>query len=185
MNHQSSLFTVPDDAPDFARRFAMIMAGLGALVARRFLKMPHLSGFTILLFSRLNRAVWRLYRALIAPGKARAPRLRTTRIGDARAHAPGLPSGRGWLVRELGWEAAGYLSQLEALLNDVGARTALAKAPGAARILRPICRMLGVQAAVMAVVAAPRAPSAAPEVLASVVTGDDIAAVPGLIFSGA
>ena len=145
-------FGLPDTAPDVARRFAMILAGLGALVARRFLRMPHLSGFTLLLFSRLHRAVRRFYRALTRPaGKARAPRVRVDRNGDVRARAVALPSGRGWIVRELGWEAAAYKAYLEALVAETGTLTALEARPGLGRILRPICRMLGV---VMPVVAA-------------------------------
>ena len=142
-------FGLPDDAPDLARRFAMIMVGLGGVVARRFLRMPHLSGLTVLLFSRLHRAARRFYRALTRPpAKARAARRRGDRADAVRARGIGLPSGRGWIVRELGWEAAGYMAQLEALLAEVASQAALAAAPGAGRILRPICRMLGVSATV-------------------------------------
>ena len=141
-------FGLPDTAPEMARRFAMIMAGLGALVARRFLRIPHLTGFTVLLYSYLSRAVRRLHRVLTKPAKARAKRARGDRVNVARVRTVALPSGRGWIVRELGWEAAAYLGYLEALLSEVQAQAALAGAPGAGRILRPICRMLGVSAAV-------------------------------------
>ena len=138
-------FGLPDNAPDLARRFAMIMAGLGALVARRFLRMPHLAGFTVLLWTRLNRAVGRFHRALTSPpARPRTARTRTEPGNVAKARALRLPSGRGWLVRELGWEAAAFMGQLEALLAEVQSRAALAGAPRAARILRPICRLLGV-----------------------------------------
>ena len=64
----------------------MIMAGLGALIARRF------------------------YRALTRkPAKARAKRARVGRADDAQVRPVALPSGRGWIVRELGWEAAADL----------------------------------------------------------------------------
>ena len=43
----------------------------------------------------------------------------------------------------LGYEAAGYASQLTALLAEAGAAELLAQAPTAGRILRPISRMLG------------------------------------------
>ena len=140
MNNSAIPFGLPDTAPELARRFAVIMAGLGALIARRFVKMPHLSGVTLLLWGRLNRAVRRLHRALTQkPGKLRAKRAPVVRV-----RSMSLPSGRGWIVRELGWEAATYMGQLEALLAEIGTRATLAAAPGAARILRPICRMLGV-----------------------------------------
>ncbi|MBC7635350.1 MAG: hypothetical protein H7251_07090 [Acetobacteraceae bacterium] len=153
MNTSATPFGLPDTAPELARRFAVIMAGLGALIARRFLKMPHLAGFTLLLWGRLNRAVRRFYRALtLPPAPARAVRRQADRADDARARPVTLPSGRGWIVRELGWAAAAYMSQLEALLAEVATRAVLADAPGAVRILRPICRMLGVSAEVKPVI---------------------------------
>ena len=145
MNTSAIPFGLPDTAPDLARRFAAIMAGLGALIARRFLKMPHLTGFTLLLWGRINRAVRRLHQALTqTPADRRARPTRCDRAGGGRVRPVDLPRGRGWIVRELGWEAAAFLGQLEALLREVETRTALAAAPGAGRVLRPICRMLGV-----------------------------------------
>ena len=144
-------FGLPDGAPELARRFAWIMAGLGALIARRFLKMPHLSRFTVQLWNYLNRATRRFYRALTRkPGKVRAKRERVERPDDARARAVALPSGRGWIVRELGWEAAAYLSAMEVLLSEIGTQAALAGSPRASLVLRPICKMLGVTVAVVA-----------------------------------
>ena len=149
-------FDLPDTAPELARRFAMIMAGLGALIARRFVKMPHLAGFTMLLWGRLNRAVRRLHRALTMSARKRSARARGDR--SARLRAVALPSGRGWIVRELGWEAAGYLAQLEGLLAEIATRATLAELPAVGRVLRPICRMLGVAAEVTPkIVAAPAA----------------------------
>jgi hypothetical protein len=152
MNASSEPFGLPDTAPEMARRFAVIMAGLGALIARRFVKMPHLSGLTVLLWGRLNRAVRRLHRALTEPVKVRAPQVKADRAGEVRTRGVALPRGRGWIVRELGWEAAAFMGQLELLLADPATRAALAATPGIGRVLRPICRMLGV---VMPVVAAP------------------------------
>jgi len=152
MNIPATPFGLPDDAPELARRFAMIMAGLGALVARRFLRMPHLSGFTVQFCSYLNRAVRRFYRALTTTAKRRAPLVRADgvksgRVKSALVRPVSWPSRRGWIVRELGWEAAAFLTYLEALLAEIETQAALVAAPRAGRILRPICRMLGVQAA--------------------------------------
>ena len=150
MNIANQPFGLPDTAPELARRFAVIMAGLGALVARRFLKMPHLVGFTQLLWGRLNRSVRRFYRALTqAPGKVRA---RGERTDVVRVRPVGLPSRRGWIVRELGWEAAAYMAQLEALLREIATQATIARSPAAARVLRPICRMLGVSPEVTPVI---------------------------------
>jgi len=186
MNTFSTPFGLPETAPELARRFAMIMAGLGALVARRFVKMPHLTGFTLLLWGRLNRAVQRFYRALTIVAKPRAPRARVERTRQMRLR---LPSGRGWIMRELGWEAAAYLLQLEALLAEMATQAALAQAPRAARIMRPICRMLGVTPPMVAKIAAKVAPTedgrtpafAAGEPL---IRMEAIAPAPGRFFSG-
>ena len=173
MNASTEPFGLPDNAPELARRFAVIMAGLGALIARRFLKMPHLSRFTVQLWNYLNRATRRFYRALTRKSvKARA---RVGRADDTRVRPVALPTGRGWIVRELGWEAAAYLSHLEVLLGEIAAQASLAAAPGAGRILRPICRMLGVSAAVT-----PKSVAAVPEeVRASRVSGRSQGPHPG------
>jgi len=154
----SSLPDLGDDAAAFARRLGLISAGLAALVARRFLRMPHLVGLTVLLWTRITRVLWRFERlmvraARVGPVRVRALRVRTLRTGrgdGGRTAQVGLPSERGWLVRELGWEAAAYLGQLEALLADRAMRAVLASLPGAGQVLRPLCRMLGVPAAAIA-----------------------------------
>ena len=186
-------FGLPDTAPELARRFAMIMAGLAALVARRFLRMPHLSGFTVQFCSYLNRAVRRFYRALTTTAKRRAPLVRADgvksgRVKSALVRPVSWPSRRGWIVRELGWEAASYLGYLEALLAEVATRAALAAAPGTGRILRPICRMLGVTAAVtprkIEVPASEQPSAVAIRAPISVGVPNDIVPAPGVIFSG-
>ena len=48
-------------------------------------------------------------------------------------------------MRALGYEAAGYGSQLAALLAEPELQALLLAAPAAGRILRPLCRMLGVE----------------------------------------
>ncbi|MBC7638005.1 MAG: hypothetical protein H7251_20660 [Acetobacteraceae bacterium] len=151
----SSPFSLPETAPELARRFCVILAGLAGLVARRFLRMPHLMRFTLLLWGRLSRAVPRFVRALDRPAKPRGQRARTGRTARTdQVRVPGLPTGRGWLVRELGWEAVGFASQMEALLNEPGMQATLLNSPGLARILRPICRMLGVAPVVVLKIAA-------------------------------
>ncbi|MDE2582040.1 MAG: hypothetical protein KGL52_10420 [Rhodospirillales bacterium] len=53
-----------------------------------------------------------------------------------------LPRSFGWLLR-LGFEVRGSGSQLAALLNDPEMAALLAANPSLARMLRPLCRMLG------------------------------------------
>ena len=77
---------------------------------------------------------------------------------------PALPTSRGWLVRELGSEAACHGSQIQALLAEPAAIELLSVAPTANRIVNPILRMLGIppyaprQHPVRAAPARPRAP---------------------------
>ena len=60
-----------------------------------------------------------------------------------RVTAPRLPQGRGWLVRDLGYEAAGFGSQLQAVLEAPDVAALLVMHPAVARVLRPVCHMLG------------------------------------------
>ena len=84
----------------------------------------------------------------VVPARVRevAPPSDTGEAGEARARARvRLPGRAGWLVREFGWEMAGFGSQLQHLLGQPEMQAVLAARPGVGRILRPICRMLGVR----------------------------------------
>ena len=65
----------------------------------------------------------------------------------------------GWLVRAAAWQAAGYGSQLQTVLGQPEMVELLKAAPQAARILRPVCRMLAIETSLLrpgvAVVAKP------------------------------
>jgi hypothetical protein len=78
------------------------------------------------------------------------------------------------VLRELGWEAAAFMGQLELLLADPTTRAALAATPGIGRILRPICRMLGVVMPVVAPV------EVAAEVAPGVWPAAEVAGLPGV-----
>ena len=175
-----SPFFQTSEAPELARRFALILAGLAAVVARRFLRMPHLMGLTGALYGRLVRLAQRFERGLTRTAKQRAARVGNA--GIARVRAVALPSGRGWLVRELGWEAAGYGCQLEALLAEPAMQAALADMPGLGRVLRPLCRMLGVVAPVVAVVAVAAEPAV--EVASACWSGVVQAVLPPAVVAG-
>ena len=132
-------------ALDFARRFVIIMAGLAALIAGRLLRHPRYVSLIVPLWNRINRAARRFERLMVGLAAGTLPKPR--RSGAPRpggAHRNRLPTGRAWLVIALGYEAAGYASQLAALLAEPGAAELLARVPTAKRILRPLCRMLGV-----------------------------------------
>ena len=158
-------------APDFARRLGVILATLGALIARRFLREPRLSALIVPLWTRLRRAARRCERLMVLLAAGRLPK--PHRSGASPSTSPGpagphrsvaaLPTGRGWLVAALGPEAAVCATQLEALLAEPATVELLALAPSARRILRPIARMLAVGAFAPRRARRPRpAPLAAP-----------------------
>jgi hypothetical protein len=175
----------------FAGRFTVIAAGLAALIARAFLRHPSLAPLILPLCRRLNRTARRL-----ATLMARLARHGATRRGEAsdrgasptapkgprgqaprkrcRAFAPRertcpIPTTHAWLVRTLQHEAAAYASQLSHLLAEPGVSDLLDAAPTARRLLRPLCRMLGLPDAKRSVAARlsdRHAPSRAESVLA-------------------
>ena len=146
-------------APELIRRLGQTLMGLAALVARAFLRNPRFFAVIVPLYGRLSRAVRRFEWAVTRPVVMRPVREGRAVAGAARDVAQvRLPQGKGWLVRELGWEAAGYGSQLAHLLTDPAMQVALDAVPAVGRILRPICRMLGVTALEKVVVRVPRTP---------------------------
>ncbi len=131
-------------APDFARRLAAILAGLAALVARRFLRDPFHAPLILPLWTHLSRAARRLTRtfARLAAGLPSRPRAANPHPSGSRRR-PTFPTRRGWLVAALGPEAAAYATQIESLLAEPTAAAALARSLAARRTLAPIRRMLG------------------------------------------
>ena len=147
MNAPTPPFNLPHGAPELALRLGLILAALVALIARRFVRLPHRAGITIILCRRLSRAAWRFMRALTRPARppARAAEhLATDHRNRTKPLTASLPSGRGWLARELGYEARGLGAQLQALLAEPAMQAAVGDLPAVGRILRPICRMLGI-----------------------------------------
>ena len=149
MNTPLLLPTQSHAAPELVRRLGQILAGLAALIAARFLRRPHLAGVTVILWNRLSRSAQGFARVMTRPGGAPTPASvpRPVRRTCGRQRVATLPRGRGWLVRELGYEAVAFGCQLEALLAEPAMQAALVALPGAGRVLRPLCRMLGVPVA--------------------------------------
>ena len=158
MTDASPVLRLTETAPETMRRLGLIVAGLAALIARRFLRDPKFGALVGPLWSWLNRSVQRFgcVRSLAVPARplaARRPVVAVERPVRVR-----LPGGRGWLVKALGWEAAGYGCQLEALLAEPEMMALLDAIPAVGRVLRPLGRMLGVQVGpvVVKVAAAPK-----------------------------
>jgi hypothetical protein len=66
-----------------------------------------------------------------------------------------------WLVRVAGYQAAGFGCQLRAILEDPEMQALLRAVPQARRVLRPLCRMLAVEASVLEPVAESVSPAVA------------------------
>jgi hypothetical protein len=144
-------FAAPWAIAGLADRFALIIDGLCRAAAAR-LGAPGPARWTagplmILLWGRLRRMAARFAalaaragvrrRAFLRPGTVSSPPLRP------RTTPKCLPRRFAWLVR-LVPEAACYGTQLQHLLSEPAMAELLAASPQARRILRPLCRMLGV-----------------------------------------
>jgi hypothetical protein len=131
-------------APDFARRLAVILLSLAALIARRFLRDPFRAPLILPLWTRLTRAARRLNSAFASLAAGLPPRPRAAKPSASGPHRrPAFPTRRGWLAAALGPEAAAYATQIESLLAEPAAADALARSLAARRTLAPIRRMLG------------------------------------------
>ncbi len=130
-----------------AEWLTLIVGGLKQVMWRH-LGDPAVGPLISLLWNRLSRLT-RRFDALVArldAGRPAATYRKRTRPARA-APDPGalrLPRERFWLIRLLPHQAAAYGSQLQALLADPQTAALLAAAPEAGRILRPLCRLLGV-----------------------------------------
>jgi len=80
-------------------------------------------------------------RTLAVPAEAEERR----RVGPRQV----LPRRFGWLVWAASYHAAGYGSQLQAILGTPEMIALLTAAPQAGRILRPVCRMLAVETSLL------------------------------------
>ncbi len=128
----------------FAGIIAWLNRDLAAWAAKNRLAAP----LILLLWPRLNRLAIRFtaLAARVAAGTAAPRRSTSLRAAGARPRKPyaRLPRGFAWVVRMVPGTAA-YGSQLQHLLADPEMAALLAAAPQAGRLLRPLCRMLGVR----------------------------------------
>ena len=135
-------------------RFAAILDGLCQAVARRGGGRDRLAGpLVILIWTRLRRIAAQVVALLarIETGRhrrhpaRRPPRYPEGHPAAPRRHSPPvLPHGFAWLLPLVPCEAAGYASQLRYLLAEPEMAVLLDAAPQMRRLLRPLCRMLGV-----------------------------------------
>ena len=151
--------------PNLSEHMGLILESVRRAAAARAAKRPWLVATVLLLWPYLHRLGARFDRLLarhaagrLAPPRSRPlsaqgalPRTASPPAASPRAasppaaspRAPRLPGGFAWVLR-LVPGAGSFGSQLRHLLNRPEMAALLAEAPQAGRLLRPLCRMLGV-----------------------------------------
>ena len=126
--------------------FTTILTGLQAAIAVVAARERALTVLLVAVWGRIGRISTRLERliALWRAGMLPAPRAQRGRVpgalgGKSRSALPATP---GWLLVAVR-EAAPFGAGLETLLSEAECEAFLAAAPQARRLLRPLCRMLG------------------------------------------
>ena len=131
----------------FALRFAAIAHALCRAVAARGARGALAAPVVILLWLRLNRAAKRIdslaARLDAAGGTLPPPKPERRRNRPAR-RSQTLPRRFAWLLRPIP-EAAAASSQLRHLMADPACAALLEAEPRFGRILRPLCRHLGIR----------------------------------------
>ena len=110
----------------------------------------------LLLYQRISAVCGRMERIVARFEAGRLWRL-PPRVGAGTAGGSGgvcrmarvWPYGFGWLVKLASWQAAGYGSQLRAVLATPEMVALLVACPQAGRVLLPVCRMLSVESSVL------------------------------------
>jgi hypothetical protein len=131
--------------------FNLLLSGLRAAIAVVSARERDLTPLLVAVWGRISRMAVRLERlvALWRAGKLpkpRAPRVSANQGADRADRAKiKYPTYPGWLVDRVR-EALAARSQLEHLLSTEECVAFLAEVPQAGRILRPLCRMLGIGA---------------------------------------
>jgi hypothetical protein len=176
--HPAPSDTLRAAAPDLARQFGLVLGRLCTAIGLGGGR-PLFTALLDLVWSRVNRTRHRLEHLLARLAAGWRPRPATPRAAPAappdpaaprrtRVCAPALapwPHGRGWLVHVGGYHAAGSASQLEHLLTDPAIAELVATVPSVGRMLRPLCRILGISPPVLGLKPPkpPRVPRARPE----------------------
>ena len=152
---------------DLAERLAQILDGLRRAAAARAAKKPSAVAVVLLLWPYLHRLAARFdalmirYRAgRLTPPRPRANAAKAIAGADTVPPRPRLPGGFAWLLR-IAPDTAGMGGQVRHWLTDPEVAELLQASPQAGRLLRPLCRMLGIGPSpdVPAALFAPRAPA--------------------------
>lgn len=145
------------DPPSLSLPFVLraLRGGVAAFGGRRWLE----QALVMLLYRRLGEICGQMERLMARFAAGRlvriGPRPPRQAIADADANAAAWgkrqrptrlwPTEFGWLCRAAGYEAAGFGGHLRVILAHPEMVELLCAAPQALRLLRPVCRMLGVE----------------------------------------
>jgi hypothetical protein len=155
--------TLRGAAPDLARRLGLVLVGLCTAIKLGSAGKPLPRALFDLAYMRVNRIRNRLVHLLARLAAGWRPRPAAPRAVPAEPRDPAaprrtrvcapalgrLPHGRTWLVRVVGYRAAGSASQLEHLLADPAMAELVATVPSVGRMLRPLCHILGISPPVL------------------------------------
>ena len=102
----------------------------------------------VLIWSYIGRTAARLERLITLWQAGTLPTPQTPRPrapnSPSQPAKPRLPRGRAWLAAAAGYQTRGHASQLNHLLARPDFENFAAAVPQAARLLRPLCHMLGI-----------------------------------------
>ena len=156
MNNPAPHPPTPITATEVAARLDSILTPLLAVITAHFRILGHLGAP---LWNRISHARQRITRLLALLAAGRKPHPSGSRIWRCPPPVPPEPGvvplpGTGpapylsrrfaWIIIRIGYRAGGFASQLSHLLQQPGVAEILAASPGAARSMRPLCRMLGI-----------------------------------------
>jgi hypothetical protein len=149
------------------RVFAGIVAVIVTLIARILPADPGRAALTVPLRRYLTRTASRFDRLLARLAAGIQPRARAPRP-DRKQDRPNprlrLPAGKAWLRAALDWPVGSLGSQIQFLLDRPEHAPLIAASPQAHRLLRPLCRMLGLApACIPPLPRRPRKPRPKPE----------------------
>jgi hypothetical protein len=128
-------------------RFGLLWV-IGGLVGRRIMKARKEA---LELIARIEKGTLRRPSVRREEAAARKPMDEATRqrLVEQAEKWRKMPRKPGWLVALVGYEAAGFGSQLSHLLQDEEMKRHLAATPRLGKALWPVCRMLGIDRALL------------------------------------
>jgi len=148
----------PTETLTVADRFALSLEGLCRAVAARIKGGAMQAAMILLVWTRIRRAQGKIQWLLM---EFQAGRLRANTEVRVRMASPSpvlrlpksprvkLPRRFAWLLPMVPCEAANFSSQLRGVLAEPEMQGLLAASAQARRVLAPVCRMLGIEAAVL------------------------------------